>query len=170
MSKLILTMVLFLSLSACTYRSDDISDKGEWVSVPVCESVGGYNNINGQIYWGYIVGLDFSEDENVGADIQSFRVCIGSEYAKDKHHVYYPQDQVRFDGFKEDEETGEYEAFGGTIAKKMILKGARPSQFKYIGNGYAVSGNKMYHNGEVIEWNDSIANPNKNNRVRKEGL
>lgn len=170
MDKMILTIVLFLSLSACTYRSDEICDNGEWVIVPVGESVSGYDNIGGQIYWGYIVGLDFTEDENVDADIETFRVCIGSEYAKDKHHVYYPQDQVCFDGFKEDEKTGEYEAFGGTVAKKMILKGARPSQFKYIGNGYAVSGNKMYYNGEVIEWNDSIANPNKNNRVRKEVL
>ena len=170
MDKLILTIVLFLSLSACTYRSDEICDNGKWVIVPVGESVSGYDNIGGQIYWGYIVGLDFTEYENVDADIETFRICIGSEYAKDKHHVYYPQDQVCFDGFKEDEKTSEYEAFGGTVAKKMILKGARPSQFKYIGNGYAVSGNKMYYNGEVIEWNDSIANPNKNNRVRKEVL
>ena len=170
MDKLILTIVLFLSLSACTYRSDEICDNGKWVIVPVGESVSGYDNIGGQIYWGYIVGLDFTEDENVNADIETFRVCKGSEYARDKHHVYYPQDQACFDGFKEDKETGEYEAFGGTVAKKMILKGARPSQFKYIGNGYAVSGNKIYYNGEVIEWNDSIANPNKNNRVRKEGL
>ena len=160
MDKLILTIVLFLSLSACTYRSDDISDKGDWVIVPVGESVSGYDNIGGQIYWGYIVGLDFTEDENVNADIETFRVCKGSEYAKDKYHVYYPQIVVCFDGLD----------CGGTIAEKIILKGAKPSQFKYIGNGYAVSGNKMYHNGEIIEWNDSIANPNKNNRVRKEGL
>ena len=170
MDKMILTLVMLLLLPACTYRSDGISDNGEWVTVPVNESVSGYDNIGGQIYWGYIVGLDFTEDENVNADIVTFRVCKGSEYARDKRHVYYPQDQVCFDGFKEDEKTGEYEAFGGTVAKKMILKGARPSQFKYIGNGYAVSGNKMYYNGEAIEWNDSIANPNKNNRVRKEGL
>lgn len=147
MKKLFLIMILILSISSCSYRSDNISDKGEWVSVPADSSVEGYNNIGAQIYWGYIVGTDFSEDECLDADIETFRVCKGSEYAKDKSHVYYPQVVICFDGLD----------CGGTVAEKIILKGAKPSQFKYIGNGYAVSGNKMFHNGEMIEWNDSIA-------------
>lgn len=150
MKKLFLIMILILSISSCSYRSDNISDKGEWVSVAADSSVEGYNNIGGQIYWGYIVGIDFAEEDNVGADIETFRVCKGSEYAKDKYHVYYPQNEVCFDGLD----------CGGTIAEEIILKGAKPSQFKYIGNGYAVSGNKMFHNGEVIEWNDSITKLN----------
>lgn len=115
--------------------------------MPTDCSVEGYNNISDQIYWGYIVGMDFTENENIGADIETFRVCKGSEYAKDKYHVYYPQNEICFDGLD----------CGGTVAEKIILKGAKPSRFKYIGNGYAVSGNKMFHDGEVIEWNDSIA-------------
>ena len=63
---------------------------------------------------------------------------------------------ICYDGIKEDKDTGEYEGVGGEVAEKLIISGAKPSQFKYIGNGYAVSGNKMFHNGEVIEWNDSI--------------
>lgn len=151
-----MTIILFLSLSACTYRSDEISDKGEWVTLSDGESVEGYNNIDGQIYWGYIVGTDFTEDECLRADINTFRVCKGSEYAKDVHNVYYPQDEVCFDGIDENKETGECEGFGGTVAEQIILKGVNPSQFKYIGNGYAVAGNNMYRDGKVIEWNDSI--------------
>lgn len=157
--KIYLLIVLSALISSCSYRSDNISDKGEWVSVPVDSFAEGYNNIGEQIYWGYIVG-DFTEEDNVGADIETFRVCKGSEYAKDKYHVYYPQVVICYDGFKEDKETGEYEGFGGEVAEEIILRGAKPSQFKYIGNGYAVSGNKMFHDGEVIEWNDSIANLN----------
>lgn len=71
---------------------------------------------------------------------------------------YYPQNEICFDGIKVNDETGEYEGCGGTVAEKIVLKGAIPSQFKYIGNCYAVSGNKMFHDGEVIEWDDSIAN------------
>lgn len=145
--KIYLLIIWSVLITSCTYRSDNISDKGEWVSVPTDCSVEGYNNISDQIYWGYIVGMDFTENENIGADIGTFRVCKGSEYAKDKYHVYYPQNEVCFDGLD----------CGGTVAEKIILRGARPSQFKYIGNGYAVSGNKMFHDGEVIEWNDSIA-------------
>ena len=159
MEKAILTIMIFLSLASCSYRSDCITDRGEWISVPVDSFVGGYNNIGGQIYWGYIVGTDFMEDDCLRADIETFRVCKGTEYAKDKRHVYYPQDEVCFDGIKEDEETGEYEGFGGTVAEKIILKGADPSQFKYIGDGYAVAGNNMYRDGKVIEWNDSIVKP-----------
>lgn len=157
--KIYLLIVLSALISSCSYRSDNISDKGEWVSVPVDSFAEGYNNIGGQIYLGYIVG-DFTEEDNVGADIETFRVCKGSEYAKDKYHVYYPQVVICYDGFKEDKETGEYEGFGGEVAEEIILRGAKPSQFKYIGNGYAVSGNKMFHDGEVIEWNDSIAKLN----------
>ena len=157
--KIYLLIIMSALISSCSYRSDNISDKGEWVSVPVDSFAEGYNNIGGQIYWGYIVG-DFTEEDNVGADNETFRVWKGSEYAKDKYHVYYPQVVICYDGFKEDKETGEYEGFGGEVAEKIILRGAKPSQFKYIGNGYAVSGNKMFHDGEVIEWNDSIANLN----------
>lgn len=139
----IIMSVIFYS---CSYRSDNISDRGEWVSVPVDSFVDGYKNIDGQIYWGYLVGRDFTEKENVGADIETFRVCKGTEYAKDKRHVYYPQDELCFDGI----------GVGGSLAGKIILEGAKPSQFKYLGKGYAVAGNKMYHNGEEIEWNDSI--------------
>lgn len=145
--KIYLLIIWSVLITSCTYRSDNISDKGEWVSVPTDCSVEGYNNISDQIYWGYIVGMDFTENENIGADIETFRVCKGSEYAKDKYHVYYPQNEICFDGLD----------CGGTIAEKIILKGAKPSRFKYIGNGYAVSGNKMFHDGEVIERNDSIA-------------
>ena len=145
--KIYLLIIWSVLITSCTYRSDNISDKGEWVSVPTDCSVEGYNNISDQIYWRYIVGMDFTENENIGADIETFRVCKGSEYAKDKYHVYYPQNEICFDGLD----------CGGTVAEKIILKGAKPSRFKYIGNGYAVSGNKMFHDGEVIEWNDSIA-------------
>lgn len=145
--KIYLLIILSALISSCSYHSDNISDKGEWVSVPAHSSVEGYNNIGGHIYWGYIVGTDFTEDECLNADIETFRVCKGSEYAKDKHHVYYPQVVICFDGLD----------CGGTVAEKIILEEAKPSQFKYIGNGYAVSGNKMFHDGEVIEWNDSIA-------------
>ena len=109
MKKLFLIIISLLSLSSCSYRSDNITDKGEWVSVPADSSVEGYNNIDGQIYWGYIVGMDFTEEDNVGVDIETFRVCKGSEYAKDKHHVYYPQVVICYDGIKEDKDTGEYE-------------------------------------------------------------
>lgn len=157
--KIYLLIILSALISSCSYRSDNISDKGEWVSVPVDSAAEGYNNIGGKIYWGYIIG-EFTEEDNVGADIETFRVCKGSEYAKDKYHVYYPQVVICYEGFKEDNETGEYEGFGGEVAEKIVLKGVKPSQFKYIGNGYAVAGNKMFHDGEVIEWNDSIAKLN----------
>ncbi len=37
--------------------------------MPADSSVEGYNNIDGQIYWGYIVGMDFTEEDNVGVVI-----------------------------------------------------------------------------------------------------
>ena len=155
MKKLISALIASLLFVGCSYRSDDIKDNGVWVSVPEGESVMGYYNIGGKIYWGYIVD-DFTADQELDADVESFRVCKETEYAKDKRRVYYPQDQVCYDGIKFNEENDEYEGFGGVIAQKIVLKGANPSRFRYIRDGYAVSGNQMYLNGEKIEWNDSI--------------
>lgn len=146
MKKLISAIIISLLFVGCSYRSDDIKDNGVWVPVPIGESVMGYNNIGGKVYWEYIVGMDFTEDERLEADIETFRVCKGTEYAKDKRRVYYPQDEVCYDGID----------CGGVIAEKIVLGGANPSRFRYIGDGYAVSGNQMYLNGKKIEWNDSI--------------
>lgn len=146
MKKLISALIMPLLFVGCSYRSDDIKDNGVWVPVPIGESVMGYDNIGGKIYWGYIVGMDFTEDECLGADIETFRVCKGTEYARDKHRVYYPHDEICYDGVD----------CGGVVAEKIVLDGANPSRFRYIGDGYAVSGNQMYLNGGKIEWNDSI--------------
>ena len=145
MKKLILALIVSLLFVGCSYRSDEIKDNGVWMPVPIGESVMGYDNIGGKIYWGYIIG-DFTADDELDADIETFRVCKGTEYAKDKYRVYYPQDEVCYDGID----------CGGVIAEKIVLEGANPRRFRYIGNGYAVSGNQMYLNGEKIEWNDSI--------------
>ena len=82
MKKLISALIMPLLFVGCSYRSDDIKDNGVWVPVPIGESVMGYDNIGGKIYWGYIVGMDFTEDECLGADIETFRVCKGTEYAE----------------------------------------------------------------------------------------
>lgn len=142
----IIVIVLF---AGCTYRSDSIVDNGVWLPIENGESVGSYTNLEGHIYWGTAVG-DFSCDE-IDVDLASFRVCSETEYAKDKRHVYYPQRIICYDGI---DENGN--GFGGTYAEEMILKGANPNHFRYLGNGYAVAGNRMYLNGETIEWKDSI--------------
>lgn len=95
----------------------------------------------------------------MSARISKHSVCAKARSTpKTSIMYYYPQNEICFDGIKVNDETGEYEGCGGTVAEKIVLKGAIPSQFKYIGNCYAVSGNKMFHDGEVIEWDDSIAN------------
>lgn len=145
----VLFCIAITLFAGCTYRSDTITDNGVWLPVEDGESVEGYTNINGHIYWGYIVG-DFICDE-IDVDFESFQVCTGTEYAKDKRYVYYPQNTIFYDGIDDDGN-----GFGGNYAEKMILKGARPERFRYLGGGYAVSGNRMYLNGDAIEWNDSI--------------
>lgn len=146
----IIVIVLF---AGCTYRSDSIVDNGVWLPVKNGKSIEGYTNIEGHIYWGVAVGVLICDEIDV--DLASFRVCSGTEYATDKRHVYYPQRIICYDGIDEDGN-----GFGGTYAEEMILKGANPNHFRYLGNGYAVAGNRMYLNGETIEWNDSIVQQN----------
>ena len=59
-----------------------------WVPVPSGESVTGYDNIGGKIYWGILWGWIFTEDECLGADIETFRVCKGTELMPETNTVY----------------------------------------------------------------------------------
>ena len=45
---------------------------------------------------------------------------------------------------------------GEKIKKEVELKNANPANFSYLGNGYAVSGRRLFYEGKEIPWDEEI--------------
>lgn len=136
-----IAIILAVLFPNCAGRHsvEDIPDNGNWVRIGCnYESVGPYLRDDDLFF----VMLEGKTQINE-ADAETFRVCADSYYAKDINYVYYPSIIL--------------------IANRTIdhityyfLDGADAGTFKYIGNGYAVDKNNMYHDGKIIKWNHHI--------------
>ena len=133
-----------------------INDKGIWREVKTIEDSlidMEYSVIDGRVYFGsfdYNFYDKYLKPQNKGfidnIDILSFEICEGTFYARDKNHVYYPTLITCVDGYE----------FGGCFTECYTIQNADPQKFKYIRDGYAVSGNHMFYDGEEIKWRDDV--------------
>lgn len=135
-----------------------VQDNGEWIELKDGQKEGIYLHENGRIFMEIYEGD--SKDLLKEADMSTFRVCKGSQYAKDKNHVYYPLAIVCFDGIDR----------SWTRVSNYIIDSADPTTFKYIGNTFsettslelqfAADSIQMYRDGERIEWDNEIIRSN----------
>lgn len=141
-------MVSCTQQNAIQRDMNNIVDRGEWVSLLPGVSIGNYHNKGGEIYWSkfYPEEYNYYYSPFKGVDIESFKVCKYSDYAKDKNRVYYPVSVCCIDGTE----------YGGCYAEEYVVEGADPSTFKYVGNGYAVDSCHMYSEGEEIPWDNVV--------------
>lgn len=102
------------------------------------------------IYWEYRINLQrkiislYDIPAIKDADPNSFVVCKGSFYAKDKNHVYYPIGM--FDLELED-------TVGPPVVSDVfIIKDADPETFFVMDEGFALDKNHMYFMGEIIPF------------------
>lgn len=139
--KISAAIIIALLFQNCAERHPvgDIPDNGNWVMLNSnYESVGPYLR-DGDFFFVIWEGTTQINE----ADAESFRVCAGTNYAKDTNYVYYPSLILIAD------ETIDNMTY-------YILDEADAETFRYIGNGYAVDKNNMYHNGRTIRWDNSI--------------
>lgn len=155
MGRVTLYILFILLFYSC--GEDCIMDNGSWRPISSeCDSlVDEYTLINGKIYYGTFDANFVSEcleKHNIvfftDVDIATFEVCQGTDYARDKRNVYYPIEIKCVEGWE----------YGGCYATKYIIAKARPDKFKYIREGYAVSGKHMFYEGEEIVWREDILN------------
>lgn len=142
-------------------------DIGLWVDIQEAPEPCGYYLIDNQIYAlepEYEELKHFSIKDSLkqyirhynpvnDTDVPSFKVCITKthydRYAKDINHVYYPENAELIEYIDKGFHPIEY-------GQNLIIDGADPATFKYIGRGYAVDKNNMYRFGKKIEWSDSV--------------
>ena len=111
------------------------------------------------VYWS--VAAVNEEDKYVptikGADAETFKIAIGSAYAKDKNHVYW---------WEYDEDVEEYDEWPeGYYAPIVIMFDADPKTFRYLGGEFACDKNKMYFQGKEIAWGKKDLDFDMYNRI-----
>lgn len=154
MNRLLTVIFVFIFsgivISGCSHDVSYIKDNGDWLKPEPNITQNGYTLYHGHIYGIRIDADSFYEDFEplYGIDIESFRVCGNSLYAKDRTKVYYPGEQYEVDG----------ETFSYGYYEDVLIKGADAPTFKYLGDGYAVDRNNMYLYGKVIPWNEDVIN------------
>ena len=122
-------------------RTEEFSGKNTWVSLGHNERIDGYTRINGDIYGGEIA-CNVKPLKNI--DIKTFEVLAGTQYAKDKNHVYYPITITCID----------YVDCGVCYYSKVLVADANPANFRYLGKDYATDGKHVYFRGELLEGAD----------------
>ncbi|QUB72182.1 DKNYY domain-containing protein [Prevotella multiformis] len=138
----VIISVLCVFVVSCKSRKYDYIDKGKWVSLEKGMSIDGYTRVGDSIYGGYgdSVYLHTSVRALKDVDINSFKVCKNTGYAKDANHVYYPLRIICEDALE----------FGGCYFKDYIMENVSPEEFKYIGKGYATDGYNLFKDGKEI--------------------
>lgn len=132
----------------------NFKDTGTWQHLSDKRTIEGYTRVGDKIYGGYYYGKSIQNaiKPMEFVDAETFCVCIGSEYAKDKNHVYYPLHVICEDA----------DEFGGCYFAEYIVSGVRPSDFRYLGNGYGTDGYDLFFEGEKVPWSKYKGKTNLN--------
>ena len=135
--------IILLLLVACK-PYDDYKERGHWKQLKENERIGFYWRHNDKIYAALgdsavlIKYVKPMEDVDIATFYVNKETTNGMEnYAKDKKNVYYPLHAICVDA----------DSYGYEYATELIVKGAFPSSFRYIGDGKGTDGYTMYKYG-----------------------
>jgi hypothetical protein len=122
-------------------KTKELLDKNIWTQLNDKERIDGYTRIGDSIYGGEIA-CDVKPLSNI--DVPSFKVLAGTQYAKDTNHVYYPLEVPCID----------YTDCGVCYYSKIIIEGANPATFQFLGKDYATDGKLVFFRGELLQGAD----------------
>ena len=141
----ILAFLLFLV--ACK-PYDDYKERGHWKQLKENERIGFYWRHSDKIYAALgdsavlIKYVKPMEDVDITTFYVNKETTNGMEnYAKDKKNVYYPLHAICVDA----------DSYGYEYATELIVKGAFPSSFRYVGDGKGTDGYTMYRYGSRVD-------------------
>lgn len=139
--------IILLLLVACK-PYDDYKERGHWKQLKENERIGFYWRHNDKIYAALgdsavlIKYVKPMEDVDIATFYVNKETTNGMEnYAKDKKKVYYPLHAICVDA----------DSYGYEYATELIVKGAFPSSFRYVGDGKGTDGYTMYRYGWRVD-------------------
>lgn len=137
-------ILAFLLLLVACKPYDDYKERGHWKQLKENERIGFYWRHNDKIYAALgdsavlIKYVKPMEDVDIATFYVNKKTTNGMEnYAKDKKNVYYPLHAICVDA----------DSYGYEYATELIVKGAFPSSFRYVGDGKGIDGYTMYRYG-----------------------
>jgi hypothetical protein len=150
----ILVIILLSILISCKHqyftptniknRTKEFAGNNTWIALNDKEQIDGYTRIGNNIYGGEIA-CDVKPLKDI--DINSFQVLPGTQYAKDKNHVYYPLETICED----------YTDCGVCHYTDIIIRQANPATFRYLGKEYATDGNIVFFRGQLLQGADGAS-------------
>ena len=158
--------IIVIALLFVSCRTVSIDDSKYWQLLQPNQEVCHYQNIEDVVFslltgpgsvraWGH-KPISTSPSFYVCVDKDWFQTIekkydLNSTYAKDDKHVYFQEALICIDC---DDNIGENPCFSEFMID--VLKDVDPNKFKYLGNGYAISGRKMFKNGKRIKYEKAI--------------
>lgn len=138
---LIVIIGLFIGHSLFFGKEYDLKtfrDVGLWRWIKTDSLIGYYELKDNSLYFSY--SEDGIEHRIDGADIETFMVCQGTDYAKDKNGFYY----FGTEGSEE-----------GDIFLNRLQNIAGDS-IKYIGDNCAIIENSLYYKGMQAQYDEQV--------------
>jgi hypothetical protein len=137
---ILIFVTIWVTFFSCKGQQTDelVRNGARWTFLKDKERIDGYTRIGDSIYGGEIA-CDVKPLEDI--DVSTFQVLPGTQYAKDKKHVYYPILIMCVD----------YEDCGVCYYSEYIVEKANPATFKYLGNDYGTDGKNRYFRGKIVE-------------------
>ena len=132
-----LTSIIFTVLGLFQFTTPEDKTQNNWIELKEGQSIDGYTKKNNQIYCGE---TKCNAKPMSGVDVTTFRICPGSQYAKDKNYVYYPINIICID----------YTDCGVCYCDKYIIKNVDVHNFTYLEKDYATDKKKVFFRGEEI--------------------
>jgi DKNYY family len=133
--------IKYFQPTGITDRTKELSINNIWTHLNDKERIDGYTRIGDSIFGGEIA-CNVKPLRNI--DIKTFKVLAGTQYAKDTNHVYYPLEIPCVD----------YADCGVCYYGKVIIEGANPVSFQYLGKEYATDGKLVFFRGEPLQGAD----------------
>ena len=139
------------------YIPDSVLHRVKWVSVGH-EKIENFYRIADNVYWSD-EDTDFNaSDYNTVeySDADSFRIALGTRYAKDKNYVYWTKFRRSPPIYMYDDEKQETRLVSGNKAPVIVMWGADPETFVALGYGFACYKNSIYFEEKKIDWDDGL--------------
>lgn len=141
-----------MQLNNIVRDGDSLTYLTRWVKVE-SEMIDYYYRQGDSVYWSNAYQETRKNVPAIqGADAETFMVAKGTDYAKDKNNVYYPEGINYWDNY--DSEWPE-----GRISPIRIVQGADPKTFRCLGYSFAMDKTQMFFEGRYICWNPLLFNP-----------
>lgn len=135
---MVFLLLITCLITTCKYDYDSFKDVGIWRKIENGQYYRGYEIVSDTVYF-----ITESDNRHIirDADPETFRVCQGTDYAKDKNRIYYIVVEKKYNG-------------DSVLINRT--ENADVRTFKYIGADCAADVDELYYKGLTAEYDGNV--------------